>query len=189
MKRRIKILMLDAMGVIYEYGDDVEELLIPFVTKRNNDISRDAIIKNYRDASLGKISSRDLWGNVGLLPECEDEYLEGFRLNEGLIEFLKDACNYFEKIICLSNDVSEWSKKLRNNFQLTEYMQKWFISGDLKCRKPSREIFFKVLENLKDLDPGEIFFIDDNIEKTAAAEVLGFETLLLLFSNLYCFHN
>ena len=75
--------------------------------------------------------------------------------------------------MCLSNDVSEWSKKLRDKFDLTEYIKKWFISGDLKCRKPSPQIYRKVLENLNVTDPSGILFIDDNIDNTIAADKAG----------------
>jgi len=179
MEKRIKILMLDAMGVIYKHGDDVEELLIPFIVKKNSKISKESIVTSYGTASLGRISAEEFWKNVGLSSDYEDEYLDGFRLNDEIIEFLDNARNYFKDIICLSNDVSEWSKKLKDNFGLTEYIKKWFISGDLKCRKPSPEIYIKVLDDLKDTNPGEILFIDDNIDNTAAAEKLGFKTLLL----------
>jgi len=179
MKRKIKILMLDAMGVIYKYGDDVAELLIPFVRSKNSNISNEIIFDNYRLASLGRISSKSFWDNMDIPPVHEDKYLESFELAGGVIDFLRTARDHFEEIICLSNDVSEWSEKLRVNFGLTEYIKKWFISGDLKCRKPLREIYIKVLADLKDTDPGEILFIDDNMDNLLAAEELGFKVLLL----------
>ncbi|MCD4669483.1 MAG: HAD-IA family hydrolase [Actinomycetia bacterium] len=179
MKRKIKILMLDAMGVIYKHGDDVAELLIPFVQSKDSNISDKIIIDNYRQASLGRISSKDFWENMGLSQNLEDEYLESFELAEEVIDFLKTAQNHFKEIICLSNDVSEWSEKLRVKFGLTEYIKKWFISGDLKRRKPSPQIYRKILENIKVTDPKEILFIDDNIDNISAAEELGFEVLLL----------
>ena len=171
--------MLDAMGVIYKNGDDVAELLIPFVQGKDSNISERIINDNYRQASLGNISSEIFWKNIGLSSDIEDEYLTNFSLTDGLFTFLKNALNHFEEIICLSNDISEWSKKLRANFGLTEYIKKWFISGDLKCRKPSPEIYLKVLDNLKVSNPSELLFIDDNIENILAAEKIGFEAIFL----------
>jgi putative hydrolase of the HAD superfamily len=179
MNKKIKYLVLDAMGVIYRNGDDVTELLIPFARSKNSNISKKNIFDNYRQASLGKISSETFWKNIGLSSDIEDEYLSNFSLTDGLLTFLKTALHHFKEIICLSNDVSEWSEKLRVNFGLTEYIKMWFISGDLKCRKPSLEIYRKVLENLKVNDSKEILFIDDNMDNLLAAEELGFEVLLL----------
>jgi hypothetical protein len=57
MDKRIKYLMLDAMGVIYRNRDDVAELLIPFALSKNSNILEKTILDNYRQASLGKINS------------------------------------------------------------------------------------------------------------------------------------
>jgi len=179
MNKRLNYLMLDAMGVIYKNGDDVAELLMPFVKTKNSNISEKIIIDNYRQASLGNISPEIFWRNMGLSRDIEDEYLANFSLADGLFAFLKTALNHFKEIICLSNDISEWSRKQRANFGLTEYIKRWFISSDLKCRKPSPEIYLKVLDSLKVSDSSEILFIDDNINNILAAEELGFKVLFL----------
>jgi len=36
-------IIFDAMGVIFEVGDDTNELLVPFVQERNREITREAI--------------------------------------------------------------------------------------------------------------------------------------------------
>ena len=56
------ILILDAMGVLYEAGDDVAELLVPFVGKHGrSDLSAEAIDRDYVEASLGRMGPDAFW--------------------------------------------------------------------------------------------------------------------------------
>ena len=137
-----KILVLDAMGVIYQSCDDVEELLVPSIRENRSNIDKKTIEDLYTRASLGEFSSEEFWTKVGVDHNLEDEYLDRHQLSVGLLDFL----SVFKKqvkapIYCLSNDVSEWSIKLRKKFQLDQYIYRWFISGDLKIRKPSSGIY------------------------------------------------
>ena len=45
------------MGVIFEVGDDTNDLLVPYIQKRNNMIPREKINEMYTKASLGEILS------------------------------------------------------------------------------------------------------------------------------------
>jgi HAD superfamily hydrolase (TIGR01509 family) len=173
-----KILVLDAMGVIYKHCDDVEKLLIPFLKSNKSNISRNMIKGFYRRASLGQISSKSFWEYLEVNKNLENEYLKNFELTEELIPFLEKSKAVFDKVLCLSNDVSEWSKKLRSNFKLIDYFDDWFISGDLKCRKPSLEIYYKLLSKQKEISPKEIIFIDDKEENLIPAKDIGFQVFL-----------
>jgi hypothetical protein len=49
-----QILVLDAMGILHQAGDDVGELLMPFVAKHGHaGLSAEAIDLAYTEASLG----------------------------------------------------------------------------------------------------------------------------------------
>ena len=48
-----KILVLDAMGVIYQSCDDVEELLVPFIREQGSNIDKKIIEDHYIQASQG----------------------------------------------------------------------------------------------------------------------------------------
>jgi len=175
---KTKYLILDAMGVIYKNCDDVEDLLIPFIRANGSNIAKEKINDYYKKASLGKFSSKLFWEYVGLNPKIENEYITNFLLTKGIVKFLKKAVKKFEKIICLSNDVSEWSIKLRKYFNLSRYIEEWYISGDLKCRKPSIDIYYKLLSGLKEIKPNEITFIDDKEDNLIPAKDIGFNVVL-----------
>ena len=174
----MKAVVLDAMGVIYSVGDDVADLLVPFTKEKGGtgDIAR--IERLYHSASLGIISSAELWESIGVDPGLEDEYLQRHALTDGLIEFLGAVTGLQDmKVWCLSNDLSEWSKKLRARFGLDRYFDGFVISGDVGVRKPDRAIFECLLERMN-VGASEVVFVDDLPKNLDSAARLGFNTIL-----------
>jgi len=171
-------LILDAMGVIYRAGDDIQELLIPYVRNYGGEQDAERIAVAYLRASLGQIAAEEFCQQVDLPATLEDDYLEQHALSDGLSEFLEIAFQRFDVIACLSNDVSEWSKKLRNRFSLGRHISQWYISGDLKLRKPSPVIYNIVLDAMGG-DPQETVFVDDQPRNLIPAAELGIKTICL----------
>ena len=60
----MKIVVLDAMGVIYQVGDDVADLLYPFIIEKGGAADLAQISRFYIEASLGKITAADFWEAV-----------------------------------------------------------------------------------------------------------------------------
>jgi putative hydrolase of the HAD superfamily len=170
------ILVLDAMGVIYRVGDDVPELLVPFIRQQGGCENAEEIENIYRAASLGEFSAAEFWRRVGVSPAGEDEYLARFELTPGIVEFLQRAAAHFRAIVCLSNDVSEWSLKLRRRFRLEGHFAAWYISGDLHLRKPDPQIYRNVVTDLK-TPADRLVFVDDRLRNLDAAADLGFVTV------------
>lgn len=85
---RLKVLVLDAMGVIYSVRDDVGELLYPFILEKGGIKDLKRINTIYDAASIGEIQSNKLWKSVGLVSSMEDDYLKRYQLTYGLIDFL-----------------------------------------------------------------------------------------------------
>jgi HAD superfamily hydrolase (TIGR01509 family) len=176
---KMRTLVLDAMGVIYRVGNDNRDLLCPFVREKGGieDVSR--ILALYHAASLGEMSSAALWRGVGLDPGVEDEYLRRYELTEGIIDFLEAVNSQDYDVWCLSNDISEWSKRLRARFRLDRYIRGFVISGDVRIRKPEQAIFDQLLERMA-ADPHAAVFVDDQRANLDAAAALGFRTILFL---------
>lgn len=171
-----KVLVLDAMGVIYRVGDDVADLLVPFI-RESGGVDDAALIESaYIEASLGQIATSEFWHRVGLSNACEDDYLQRLELTDDVLQVLESARGQFDEIACLSNDVSEWSKKLRERFNLEQYISRWYISGDLQARKPSLEIYRQMLDDLK-RQPANVLFVDDRPKNLHAAAELGMQTV------------
>lgn len=174
--------VLDAMGVIYPVGDDVTGLLYPFIVGRGGTSDLDRIKDIYVDTSLGKLASAEFWKAVGIDPALEDEYLRRHSLSRGLITFLRLARKRGIELWCLSNDVSAWSRKLRQMHGLDRYISGYLVSGDVGLRKPDPAIFRLLVSRLK-RNPSGIVFVDDQIRNLDAASGLGIVTVL--FDPLY----
>jgi len=179
MKLSLKCLALDAMGVIFTVGDDVSDLLYPFVLDKGGlrdllhaqDISR--LHDIYVNASLGKLTAQDFWYSVGLDPALEDEYLCRHKLSHGLVDFLQTASSCGIEVWRLSNDLAEWSQKLRRNFGLNGYLAGAVISGEVGLRKPDPAIYHVLLEK-SGYKAAETLFVDDNVRNLDAAAALNF---------------
>lgn len=171
------ILLLDAMGVIYRVGDDVPDLLVPFIRDQGGIDDSATIEAIYRDASLGRFDASEFWRRVGVSPQLEDEYLARFELSPGLLELLERASSRFQSVACLSNDVSEWSRKLRRRFCLEPRFAAWYISGDLQLRKPDPRIYAYVVADFG-VPPARIVFVDDRVKNLDPAAELGMVAIL-----------
>jgi len=172
-----KLLALDAMGVIYAEADDGPNLLYPFIVENGGCTDVAEVARLYSAASLGKISSAEFWKLAGVDPTLEDTYLLQHRLMDGLIEFLDDARSRGMRLWCLSNDVSEWSKKLRLRFGLERYFQGFVISGDVGARKPDPEIY-RCLLTRAGTNPADAVFVDDRLRNVKAADEMGISSIL-----------
>ena len=176
----------DAMGVVYEVGDDTNDLLVPYVQELNPLISREKINEVYLTASLGRISSRQFWRDLGFgdrYPRIEEDYLTTcLRLDPGFKGTAEKLLRSYS-LAMLSNDVAEWSVYLRAMFDLDKYFNAVIISGDVGYRKPGREIFDIFLGKVK-APASNCVFVDDSAKNLRAAAELGFRTVKFLRGGL-----
>ncbi|HXZ95262.1 MAG TPA: HAD-IA family hydrolase [Dehalococcoidia bacterium] len=173
----MRIIVLDAMGVIYPTANDNRDLLCPFVAEKGGTKDVSKIEMLYNSTSLGNMSSAQFWKAVGLDPRLEDEYLQRYELSDGLPDFLEAVNSQGYEVWCLSNDISEWSKKLRARFGLDKYVRGFVISGDVGVRKPEPAIFDYLIGQLT-LNPHDAVFVDDQARNLDVAAALGFSTIL-----------
>ncbi len=178
VRRSRPVLALDAMGVLFETGDDVGELLVPFAKARGSTATAMEIERAYLAASFGQIDAPSFWEQVGLAPALEDEYLASHRLSPGVHTLLDGAVGrLFDSVCCLSNDVATWSAKLRRLHALESAIPRWFVSGEIGLRKPDPGIYRHMRVHLGG-PPDSILFVDDRVANLDAAEKLGLRTLL-----------
>jgi FMN phosphatase YigB (HAD superfamily) len=94
-----------------------------------------------------------------------------------VFEFLQQASDNAVPVYVLANDVSEWSRKLRERLGLDGYMVSWWVSGDLGLRKPDRRLFRRFLTETA-LPPEECLFVDDRPANLRGARAEGIRVLL-----------
>ncbi len=173
----MRLLALDAMGVIFAEADDGQNLLYPFIVEKGGCSDVQEIIRLYHAASIGWISASEFWQFAGVDPALEDEYLLKHRLSEGLEEFLDESRSHGIELWCLSNDVSEWSRKLRERFRLDRYFRGFIISGDTGTRKPDPAIYRYLLDKAG-YEASDTVFVDDRLRNIDAAYALGIAGIL-----------
>jgi putative hydrolase of the HAD superfamily len=165
------------MGVIFSVGNDDRDLLCPFVEEKGGTKDVSKIEMLYNSTSLGNMSSAEFWKAVGLDPGLEDEYIQRYKLTDGLTDFLEAVNSQGYEVWYLSNDISEWSKKLRARFGLDKYVRGFVISGDVGVRKPEQAIFDHLIGQLT-VSPRDAVFVDDQRRNLDVAAALGFSTIL-----------
>lgn len=174
-----KWVFFDVMGVIFIVGDDTNDLLVPFVQEINQNISVEKINKAYIEASLGNISSRDFWLSMEInnnYEATEKKYLDNkLKLDRCILSVFKELFSRYN-IGLISNDVSEWSSYLREKYDLNKYLNFSVISGDVKCRKPQKQIYEYALKQAK-CSPKECVFIDDRLKNLYPALELGMNVI------------
>lgn len=178
-RKRIQVVVLDAMGVLYREPDDVESILIPFVRERGGIDDPLVIRGRYVDATLGRHTTRELWSLLGVEGDAErldHDYVERIELSAGVHEFL-DAMRQREiAVAALTNDVTEWSTLARARFGLDRRVSPWIVSGDVGARKPDEKIFAALARAL-DVPLRACLLVDDRAENLAAGKALGMATV------------
>lgn len=174
-----QLVVLGSMGVIYRNADDVEEFLIPFVHD-NGGAGADEVRELYHRASLGELSSAELWAAAGVEgdpAELDRAYLSQFRMTGGLLAFLDKLGHKKVPVACVSNDVSLWSRLLRQGFDLDTKIGPWIVSGDIGARKPDPAIYEALRTTVG--APFDVYLlIDDRLENLDVARDLGMRTAL-----------
>jgi putative hydrolase of the HAD superfamily len=170
-----KWIIFDAMGVIFEEGDDIINRLVPFLHRRGFPLDEENVHATYRRASLGQISPREFWDSLDLggeYPAIEDEYLDTcLSLDPYFLEIAELLAGRFS-LAMLSNDIAEWSAHLRRKHGLDRIFQTAVISSEVGIRKPDAGIYRILLERLQ-AEGKDCLFIDDRLENLPPAAALG----------------
>jgi putative hydrolase of the HAD superfamily len=178
-RKRIQVVVLDAMGVLYREADDVESILIPFVREHGGVDDPLAIRGRYGDASLGRHTTRELWSLLGVAGDAaqlDRDYVERFELSAGVHEFL-DAMDQRDIAVAgLTNDVAEWSTLARARFGLDRRIDPWIVSGEVGARKPDDPIFVALAQALG-VPLRACLLVDDRADNLAAGKAHGMATV------------
>ena len=153
---------------------------MPYVQQTFPERTREEIYTHWFKADKGEISSLDVWAAIGFqgdLEKVEKGYLDTLELNEGFLDFVKEAGKKY-KLAIISNDASRWSRYVREKFGLNPYFDVISISADLKMSKPDERIFWLTLEKLG-VSPEECLYVDDREKNLEAARKVGMETVMI----------
>lgn len=178
----MKAIMLDMYGVILKQtGED----FVPYIHQTFPKLSREEIYEPWLKADIGEIASLEIWKTIGYqgnLEKVEKDYLDTLELNDDFLRFIQSVQGKY-KLAIISNDSSEWSKYIREKFDINKYFDVISISGDLKIKKPDERIFRYTIEKLG-VSAKDCIFVDDIARNLIAAEKLGIKAILLNSRNI-----
>ena len=179
---RLELVVLDARGVLYDEANDIGARLVPFVRDRGSKASLQEINDAFRAASLGRLSSSELWAELGLeddAAELDAIYTEEFRLRPGVLDFIDRLHDRGLRVAVITNNVMGWSTSLRRRFDLDGRVDTWVVSGEIGCRKPDAA-FFEALRRMTGVDYSDSLLIDDQVADLDMARSLNMSTAMFV---------
>ena len=139
-------ILLDMYGVILE---ESKGNFIPYTYGHFKEKEWERLTRQFKQEQLftkagnGEMSSDTFLSMLGFDDPGDHmrDYLSHYLTLDS--DFITFAENYYQKydFVLLSNDVSEWSAFITEHYQLDKYFSVKIVSGDVKCRKPEREIY------------------------------------------------
>lgn len=173
-----RVVVFDAMGVLYRHGNVVAGVLLPYLRSRGCVLSEAEIRAAYRSCTLGRISTWELWAALGVADSASDEdYCQRHELTPGAPKLLGRLRSSGVRLLALSNDAAAWSALLRARFGLDSYIDRWLISSDLGARKPDPATYQAAIA-AAGTPASEIVLVDDRPTNLLAGHAEGLRPVL-----------
>ncbi len=144
-----------------------------FMELESGRIGADAFVRRLSECAEREVSyaeAREAWLGFFLMPvpperlACLEELRRDYRL------YVLSNTNPFVMDWARSSEFSPAGKPL------DAYFDKLYLSYEMKCMKPAREIFDRMASDAQ-LIPAETLYIDDSAANAAAGAALGYRTL------------
>ena len=177
--RTLQLVVIGAWGVLFQPADPVNDLLIPFVQRSGSTATAADIREAHRLATLARLSTDKLWEACGLQGEpnwSHGPYAGQMTVSTGAADFIRSMLRRGIGVACVTNDVSEWSWRLRQ-WTGFEEVTPWVISSDIGIRKPDPGVF-EMLRRAADVAFANCLVIDCDRRTLDAARSLGMSTAL-----------
>lgn len=187
-----KMVIFDWGGVVENHENDLKDLKdakIRVIRRFNKSLSDDEILKRWADKTergtlLSIINSEiEIRNWVNMIQKnmninvSFEEFKNAYEEEFSLIRYYEDVVKYAHslknrcKIAILSNLIFFDKKRIDNQYDLSKF-DKVYLSYEIGIRKPDREIYEYVLNDLK-IEAKNILFIDDNINNIITAKDCG----------------
>ncbi|MDE6751121.1 MAG: HAD-IA family hydrolase [Lachnospiraceae bacterium] len=175
--QKISTILLDMYGVIIE---ESKGNFIPYTYEHFNETEYERLTRQFKQEQLftkagnGEISSDMFLSLLGY--EDTQYHMENYLKNYLTLDstFIPFAEKFYKSVdfVLLSNDVSEWSAFITDYYKLDKYFKDKIVSGDVKRRKPDKQIFELTLERINK-KPSECIFVDNSAVNLNVSNELG----------------
>lgn len=141
----------------------------------------DEMNKKYK---LGKMTDNEFWSwainEWGLditVKKIIDLMIKGYKVNKKVEKLVKKVRNNGYKTLICSNNFPARIKGLEKRFNFLKNFDVAVYSYEVGIAKPDKRIFQKLV-SLSGVNPKEIVFADDDIEKISGAKKVGIQAFL-----------
>ena len=178
--RRLRLVVLNPLGVLFEPVDEPAQLLASFAAERGSEMDAEDVQQLYHQAVLGRITPAELWSGLGLEDdpaELTEQYLDQYTVRSGARDFVAEMTRRELPVACLTNDIASWSSSLRDRLQITG-VDTWIVSSEVGVCMPAPGIY-EALRRTTVVPYENSLLVDVRSEHLDAAQALGMSTALL----------
>lgn len=168
-----KLIIFDLIGTI-----SLTRHLVSIVLEKLLKKSPEEIRPVYEKYKVGKISQKEFWQamNITDFMEIENDLINSIKPRELMFKILKNLSKKHHLVV-LSNIPKEWGYALVKSYKLDRFFEKFYFSGELKLKKPNPEIYKVVANDYKNINPENVYFVDDELGDLAASKFLLMQTI------------
>jgi FMN phosphatase YigB (HAD superfamily) len=139
----LRLVILGASDVVFSCVAAPIQWFAAFAKDRGSVATNQELAEVYRDATVGKLSSAEVWHRLGVrgVPDDLDAaFLTGFRLRPGVKDFIREMQRRELPIMVVANDLAAWSHRLRaiHGLQVVDH---WVVSSEVGVRMPDPGFF------------------------------------------------
>jgi putative hydrolase of the HAD superfamily len=134
----------------------------------------------YNTASKGYMTTADFLLLFGFedAERAIHDYVENYlTFDPEFIPFAERCLSEGFDLVLLSNDITEYSRYIREYNEIEKYFSRSIISGDMGIRKPDREIFAFTIKTLG-CEACDCLFVDVTSENLVTAKEMGINTVM-----------
>lgn len=170
-----RLIAIDLNGTLTTESHIVAKLLRAVVPKNYK-----LLKTQYEDYKVSRISNRTFWRNLGVDDprKTEQRFFKQFTLRNDVIKLLTDLKKHYSLAI-LSNMPSKWGWTLVEKFDLQKYFDTIIFSGDYKSKKPDPDLYKVLIHKHPDINPENIYFVDDELSDLAGGKDFLMKTVWL----------
>jgi len=176
------LLIFDLVGTLTTESHLVRDTLRKVLQKKKIRYNYSVAKKAYEALKVSEISDDEFWGKIGvphdIQLDTEIVLINAIKLRSDVTSILS-SLHQKHKTALLSNIPSRWGNLITQKFNLYKYFDTLVFSGDHKTKKPDPKLYRFVLSQFPEINPSNVFIIDNELGDLKAAKNYLMKTIWL----------
>jgi HAD superfamily hydrolase (TIGR01509 family) len=175
----MKVILFDIIGVLITNLPTGSKVALNKLYNLLEDppISFEEYFKRYQLFKIGGITRNEFWLGINNFDTIETNYLNSYQVTKSTISVLEKMRSKYI-LAAVSNHPAPWMNCIIDKYQLNNYFQKIYISGDTRKTKSDISLFIQITTDLK-VNPSECAIVDDQNKNLIVASKCGLKTIHL----------